>query len=109
MAGGAVAAGVAETDGATGVAEADVVGFAAGTVAGGGATGAEGLAAAAGDGAAATGAGAVGAGRVRAALAAASFAWDSDLAADCAADSSSDSPLIFARTFTATSSGMELE
>jgi hypothetical protein len=45
---------------------------------------------------------------VRAALAAASFACDSALAADCAVDSSSE-PLIFARTFTATSSGMELE
>jgi len=55
------------------------------------------------------GAGAVGAGLVRAALAAASFACDSVFAADCAADSSSEAPLIFARTFTATSSGMELE
>jgi hypothetical protein len=86
-----------------------VAGLAAGTAAGG-ATGAGGLAAAAGaDGADATGAGAVRAGLVRAALAAASFAWDSAFAADCAADWSSDSPLIFARTFTATSSGMELE
>jgi hypothetical protein len=46
---------------------------------------------------------------VRAALAAASFAWASALAGDCVPDSSSDSPLIFARTFTATSSGIELE
>jgi hypothetical protein len=59
------------------------------------------------DGADATGA--VGTGLVRAALAAASFACDSALAADCAADSSSEAPLIFARTLTATSSGMELE
>jgi hypothetical protein len=60
------------------------------------------------DGAATAGAGAV-AGLERAALAAASFACDSAFAVDCAADSSSEAPLIFARTFTATSSGMELE
>ncbi len=90
---------------------AGVAGLAAGTVAAGCAAAAGGLAGAGveTDGAAATGAGAVGAGLVRAALAAASLAWDSAFAADCAADSSSEAPLIFARTFTATSSGMELE
>jgi hypothetical protein len=91
---------------------AGVAGFAAGTVAAGGTTAAGGLAAGDGaetDGVAATGAGAVGTGLVRAALAAASFAWDSAFAVDSAADSSSEAPLSFARTFTATSSGMELE
>jgi hypothetical protein len=90
---------------------AGVAGFADGAVAAGGAVALGGLAGAGAetDGAAATGAGAVGAGLVRAALAAVSFAWDSVLAADCAVDSSSEAPLIFARTFTATSSGMELE
>jgi hypothetical protein len=82
------------------------VGFDVGAVAAGGATETGGRAA--GDGADAIGADAEGAGLVRAALAAASFACDSALAADCAVDSSSE-PLIFARTFTATSSGMELE
>jgi hypothetical protein len=86
-----------------------VAGFAAGTAAAGRATGTCGLAGAGADGAAATDAGAVGAGLLRAALAAASLAWDSAFAADCAADSSSELPLIFARTFTATSSGIELE
>jgi hypothetical protein len=106
---GAGAEDVAETDGAAGVAEAGTVGFDVGAVAAGGATETGGRAAGAGaDGADATGAGAEGAGLVRAALAAASFACDSALAADCAVDSSSE-PLIFARTFTATSSGMELE
>jgi hypothetical protein len=84
-------------------------GFAAGTAAAGGATATGGLAGVGVDGAAATGAGAVGAGLVRAALAAASLACDSVFAAASAADSLSDAPLIFARTFTATSSGMELE
>jgi hypothetical protein len=89
-----------------------VAGFAAGTVAAGGGAATGGLAAGVGtetDGVAATGAGAVGPGLVRAALAAASLAWDCAVAADCAADSSSEAPLSFARTFTATSSGMELE
>jgi hypothetical protein len=101
-----------ETDGAAGVAEAGDAGgtgFAAGTAAAGEATATGGLADAGAAGAAATGAGAVGAVRVRAAFAAASFAWDSAFEADSAADSSSEAPLIFARTFTATSSGMELE
>ena len=83
------------------------MGFDVGAVAAGGATETGGRAA--GDGADAIGADAEGAGLVRAALAAASFACDSALAADCAVDSSSEAPLIFARTFTATSSGMELE
>ena len=78
--------------------EAGVAGFAAGATAAGGATETGGLVGAETDGAAAAGAGAEGAGLVRAAL-----------AADCAVDSSSEAPLIFARTFTATSSGMELE
>jgi hypothetical protein len=87
-----------------------VAGLAEGTAVAGDATGAVGLTATAGaEGVAAAGAGVVGAGRVRAALAVASFAWASAFAADCAVDSSSDSPLIFARTLTATSSGMELE
>jgi len=105
--------GVAEADGADGVAEAGadgVAGFATGTAAADGAVGTGGLAAGTEtDGADAAGAGAVGAGLVRAALVAASLAWDSAFAADSAADSSSEAPLIFARTFTATSSGMELE
>jgi glycogen synthase len=85
------------------------VGFTAGTVAAGAVAPTGGLAGAVAeaDGAAATGA--VGAGLVRAAFAAASFACDSALAVVCAVDSSSEAPLIFARTFTATSSGMELE
>jgi hypothetical protein len=89
------------------VAEAGGAGFAAGTVAAGGAAAAGGLAGAEAEEAAVTGA--VGVDLVRAAFAAASLACDSALAADCAADSSSEAPLIFARTFTATSSGMELE
>ena len=91
------------------MAEAGGVGFITGTVAAGAVAAAGGLAGAGAeaDGAAATGA--VGAGLVRAAFAAASFACDSALAVVCAADSSSEAPLIFARTFTATSSGMELE
>jgi hypothetical protein len=91
------------------VAEAGGAGFAAGTVAAGGAAATGGLvgAGAEAEGAAATGT--VGAGLVRAAFAAVSFAWDSALAAVCAADSSSEAPLILARTFTATSSGIELE
>jgi hypothetical protein len=83
------------------------VGFAGETVAAGGTAAAGGLAGAGAKGAATTGAAV--AGLVRAALAAASLACDSAFAADCAADSSSEAPLIFARTFTATSSGMELE
>jgi hypothetical protein len=97
---GAAGAGAVET-GAAGPAGRD-----AGTATTG-ATGATGGLTAAAGGAAATGA--AGTGLERAARAAASFAWASAFAADCVPGSSSDSPLIFARTFTATSSGIELE
>jgi hypothetical protein len=84
-------------------------GFVAETAAAGGGAATGGLTGAGPDGAAATGAGAVGAGLVRPALAAASLACDSVFATASATDSSSEAPLSFARTFTATSSGMELE
>ena len=85
------------------------MGFAGETVAAGGTAAAGGLAGAGAEAEEAAVTGAVGVGLVRVAFAAASLACDSALAADCAADSSSEAPLIFARTFTATSSGMELE
>jgi hypothetical protein len=72
----------------------------------GAATGAAGFAAT--PGAAATGGGGV-TGRIRAALAAASFASFSALAAASALASASAWPKMFLRTFSATSSGMELE
>ena len=85
------------------------MGFAGETVAAGGTAAAGGLDGAGAEAEEAAVPGAVGVGLVRAAFAAASLACDSVLAADWAADSSSEAPLIFARTFTATSSGMELE
>jgi hypothetical protein len=55
------------------------------------------------------GAGGTTVGRLRAALAAASFACASDLALTSAASSASEALFNFWRTFTATSSGIELE
>jgi hypothetical protein len=108
---GAAAGGTTEIVGVAGWAVIGVTGapgFAAGTAAVGGtvagliAVGAETV------GATATGPGAegAGAGLVRAAFVVASLACDS---AASAAASASEAPLIWRRTFTATSSGMELE
>jgi len=95
--------------GATGAA-AGAAGFTTGGTVTGGATGA--AAGAAGFattlGAAATGVGGA-AGRIRAALAAASFATASAFASASALASASACPKRFLRTFSATSSGIELE
>ena len=100
------AAGVVDAAGATGAAGA--AGLAAGATGGatGAALGAAGFTATLG--AAATGAG-IAVGRIRAALAAASFASFSALALASAAASASACPKMFLRTFSATSTGIELE
>ena len=108
-AGGAATAGSAGagTLGAAGAAAAGASGttvFAAGTAGTAGATGFTATGATLTGGGAATAAG-----LVRAAFAAASFASFSALAAASAFASSSAAPRIFLRTFTATSSGIELE
>jgi hypothetical protein len=100
--------GAAAAAGATGRAT-DATGAATGAgVALGTTVGAGGFTATLALGAAATGAGGA-AGRIRAALAAASFAAASTFAAVSAAASASACPKRFLRTFSATSSGIELE
>jgi hypothetical protein len=112
-----------EMDGADGVAQtgaagpagfAGAAGFNGSDAAGGAATVAGGLmgvtaAGAAGAAEIGVGAGGTTVGLLRAAFAAASFACDSDLALTSAASSAAEALFNFARTLTATSSGIELE
>jgi len=102
VAGGGATAGAAGVGAATGAAGLAVVGAVVAT-GGVGATGATGF------GGATAGAEGAAAGRIRAALAAASLASFSALAFPSAAASSSATPWICLRTFSATSAGMELE
>jgi hypothetical protein len=105
---GPVDTGAARAGGATGRATG-ATGAATGvSVVPGVTIGAGGFTATLAPGAAATGAGGA-AGRIRAALAAASFAAASAFAAVSAAASASACPKSFLRTFSATSSGIELE